>query len=183
MSSGPDISFVPENDWLILAKRCFKMKALFLLIFFHLSVNGMAQKPVDKIPPFRMVLSNGSFFSAENLQKNKPLVLIYFAPDCDHCKMLMKDFFRRVTDFSKAQVVMITYRELKEVAQFINEYGLTNYPNITVGTEVPTYFMRYHYNLTNTPFTALFDKKGEMVCSYRQVTAVEGLVEHLKKIK
>jgi thiol-disulfide isomerase/thioredoxin len=143
----------------------------------------MAQKPTNKIPSFRMVLSNGSFFSADNLQKNKPLVLIYFAPDCDHCKTLMKDFFKKATDFNKAQVVMITYKDLKEVSQFINEYGVKNYPNITVGTEVPIYYIRYYFNLANTPFTALYNKKGELVFSYRKQTSIEDLLHRLSYVQ
>jgi thiol-disulfide isomerase/thioredoxin len=143
----------------------------------------MAQKPTDKIPSFRMVLSNGSFFSAENLQKNKPLVLIYFAPDCDHCKTLMKDFFKKATDFNKAQVVMITYKDLKEVSQFINEYGVKNYPNIIVGTEVPIYYIRYYFNLANTPFTALYNKKGELVFSYRKQTSIDDLLHRLSYVQ
>jgi peroxiredoxin len=159
------------------------MKALLFLVLFQTSIGSMAQSAAGKIPAFKLVLPDGSYFSAENLPKNKPLVLIYFAPDCDHCKTLMKDFFKRVNDFSETRVVMITYRELKEVSRFIQEYGVSNYPNITVGTEVPVYFIRQYYKLSNTPFTALFNKKGEMVCSYRSETPVADMVDCLKKMK
>jgi peroxiredoxin len=143
----------------------------------------MAQEVTDQIPSFKMVLSNGSFFSKQNIKKNKPVVLIYFSPDCDHCKALMKDFFKRATDFSKAEVVMITYKPLKDVDQFIDEYKIRQYLNITVGTEVPTYFIRYFYNLSNTPFTALFNRKGKLVYSYRNETPVDDLISRLRNIK
>lgn len=159
------------------------MKALLFLVIFHFCMNGMAQKPGDKIPPFKLVLSNGSFFSAEDVKKNRPVVLIYFAPDCGHCKTLMSAFFKRVTDFAKAEVIMITYKPLKEVAAFIREYRIMNFQNITVGTEIPTYFTRYYFNLSNTPFTALYNKRKEFVYSYRKETLVADLVNRLNGIK
>ena len=159
------------------------MKALLFLVVFHFCMNGLAQKPGDKIPPFKIVLSNGSFFSAENLKKDRPVVLIYFAPDCDHCKTLMNAFFKRATDFTKAEVIMITYKPLKEVAAFIQEYGIMNFQNITVGTEIPTYFTRYYFNLSNTPFTALYNKRKEFVYSYRKETLVADLINRLNAIK
>jgi thiol-disulfide isomerase/thioredoxin len=159
------------------------MKAVFSLLIIFLTFKSFAQQPDEGIPAFRMVLADGSFFSAKDIKKNKPLVLIYFAPDCDHCKALMKEFFKHVDAFQKAEVVMITFRPLKEVAPFINEYRISQYNNIRVGTEVPVYFIRYHYNLTNTPFTALFDAKGRLIHSYRTETTVDDLIGRLKSIR
>ena len=159
------------------------MKALFCAFIILLSVNCMAQQAIEKIPSFRMVLTDGSFFSTDDLKKDRPVILIYFAPDCDHCKALMKEFFKRVDDFRKADVMMITFKPLREVTPFINEYKINQYKNIRVGTEVPVYFIRYHYNLTNTPFTALFNPKGQLICSYRKETSVTDLVARLKSIR
>ena len=158
------------------------MKNLFLIFFVVLCINGVAQQS-SKMPPFKMILPNGEIYLANNIKKNKPVILIYFAPDCDHCKILMKDFFKRVTEFSQAEVVMITYKPLKEVAGFINEYGISQYTNIRVGTESPTHFIRHYYNLSNTPFTALFNKKGELSYSYQKETPVPDLINRLNKIK
>lgn len=158
------------------------MKLFFCISFVFASVFGVAQQTADKIPSFKIVLSNGSFFSKENIKKNKPVILIYFSPDCDHCKLLMKDLFKRITDFNKAEIVMITFKPLKEVDEFIEAYKIKQYPNITVGTEVPIYFIRYFYNLSNTPFTALFDRKEKLVYAYRKETSVADLIDRLKHL-
>jgi len=154
----------------------------FLLVFCaFLYINSAAQQPT-KMPPFKMVLPNGVMYSANNIKKNKPVILIYFAPDCDHCKILMKEFFERVTEFVKAEVVMITYKPLKEVVAFINEYSINQYTSITVGTESPAYFIRHYYNLSNTPFIALFNKKEELLYSYQKETPLADLINRLNKI-
>jgi hypothetical protein len=78
---------------------------------------------------------------------------------------------------------MITYKPLKEVVQFITEYGINNYRNITVGTEVPIYYIRYYFNLANTPFTALYNKKGMLAYSYFKQTSVDDLLHRLSRVQ
>ncbi len=130
-----------------------------------------------------MVLPNGNTFSVEDIKKNKPVVLIYFAPDCDHCKLLMKDFFTRVNDFSGAEVIMISYKPLKDLVRFVNTYNVGNYPNIKVGMELPVYFIRYYFNLTNTPFTALYNKKMQLVHYWQKETAVADMISRVQELK
>ena len=130
-----------------------------------------------------MVLPNGGNFSADSLKKNKPVVLIYFAPDCGHCQALMKELFATVSDFNKAEVVLITFKPLAELQPFVQQYNINQYSNFKVGTEVPIFFIRYFYNVTTTPFTALYDKKGKLVQAYRRETTVPDLIKRLKAIK
>src|SRR4051812_31730937 len=119
------------------------MRPLFLfLILFLLHRTSYCQKPADSLPPFKMVLSDGSLFTPDRIPRNKPLILIYFSPDCDHCRVLMNEFFRRVKDFKQAEVVMITFKPLNEVNRFISEFNVNQFHNITVGREVPAYFIR-----------------------------------------
>jgi thioredoxin-related protein len=130
-----------------------------------------------------MVLPNGSNFTSASIKKGKPIILIYFSPDCDHCKVLMNEFFKRTSDFDKAEIVMVTFKPLKEVVQFISDYRVNQHPNIIVGSETPMFYIRYYYNLTSTPYTALFDKKGQLVYSYRKETSLSDLANRLKNIK
>ena len=70
-----------------------------------------------------------------NLPKTKPLVLIYFDPDCDHCQKLMKEFFQKIDAFKKAEIIMVTFKPVEEVAAFEKQHNTQKYPNIIVGTE------------------------------------------------
>ncbi|MFL5742453.1 MAG: TlpA family protein disulfide reductase [Flavisolibacter sp.] len=159
------------------------IRTFLLLGFLHLALLGFSQSTPTKIPAFHMVLPNGGNFSVDSLKKNKPVVIIYFAPDCGHCQALMKELFKRVSDFNKAEVVLITFKPLAELQPFVQQYNINQYPNIRVGTEVPIFYIRFYYNVTTTPFTALFNGKGKLVQSYRRETSVPDLVKRLKAIK
>ncbi|HWJ89697.1 MAG TPA: redoxin domain-containing protein, partial [Flavisolibacter sp.] len=159
------------------------MKALILFSFLFLSLFSNGQAAKDKLPAFKMTLSDGGHFSSESLKKITPVMLIYFAPDCGHCQVLMKEFFKRVRDFDRTEVVMVSFKPLPEIAQFVKDYKIANYKNIFVGREEPVFFFRYFYDLVNTPFTALFDKKGKLIQSYKVETPLPELIAKLKKIK
>jgi thiol-disulfide isomerase/thioredoxin len=160
------------------------VKAILVLISLHfvMLTFGQQGKTATQLPPFRMALASGGYFTSESLKKDRPVLLIYFAPDCDHCKLLMDDFFKRPEAFQTAEVVMVTYAPLSEVVSFIGRYNVNKYPFITVGSEIPQYYFRFHYKLLNTPFTALFNSKRQMVVSYRKDTPVADLIAKLKAV-
>jgi thioredoxin-related protein len=128
------------------------------------------------------MLSNGTYFSGKSLPKGRPVLLIYFQPDCDHCQKLMDAMFKRIKEFRNTDIVMVTFKPVDELTGFEQRYQTFKFPNIKVGTEGTTYFLRYYYKLETTPFTALFDKKGKLVYSYRKETSVEDLIGRLRKL-
>jgi thioredoxin-related protein len=132
------------------------------------------------IPPFKMALSNNKIFNAIDLPKGKPLVLIYFDPDCDHCQKLMTELFKKIKSFKKAEMVLITFKPVTEVAAFEKKYTTSKYANMRVGTEGTLFYLRNYYKLVKMPFTALYDRKGNYNYSYRDETPVDDLIKRLQ---
>ena len=158
-----------------------KLLSLFLInaacIIFSFSAVS-AQN--GKLPPFRIMQSNGTIFKAEQLPFEKPILIIYFSPDCDHCQAFMKDFFKRAGDFKKASVVMVTYLPVAEVAKFSTTFNVKKYSNIYVGTEGSSYFLKNYYQIADMPFTALYDKNGNIIVSYRKAPSIDELALRVK---
>jgi thiol-disulfide isomerase/thioredoxin len=148
----------------------------FLFVFY----SSVVAQPV---PPFKMLLTNGKTFTSKNLPQCKPVIIIYFSPDCEHCQTLMNAFFKKVNDFKNTEVVMVTFRPLSEVAGFEKTYRTYKYSNIIVGTEVPVFFFKMYFNLMKTPFTVLYDKQGQYRYSYREETPIDDLQMRLRMLK
>lgn len=163
---------------MIRKKRFFVQILAFI---FLLPVFCMAQSAT--MPAFKMQLTNGKIFSSSALSDKKPTILIYFAPDCGHCQLLMNELFKKINDFKSAQIVMVTFEPTKELIGFEKHYQTSKYPNIIVGSELPVFFFRSYYQLDRTPFTALFDKKHKTVVSYKEQTPVDGLIKKLKAVQ
>ena len=99
-------------------------------------------------------------FSAADLPKGRPLVIIYFDPDCDHCQKLMDTLFKKINSFNKAELVLVTYKPVSEIAVFEKKHNTHKYTNMKVGTEGTGFYLRNYFKLMIMPFTALYDKKG-----------------------
>lgn len=135
------------------------------------------------MPPFKIRLTTGKLLSASDLPKQRPVVLIYFAPDCDHCQTLMQAFFKRISEFKNAEIVLVTFKPIRELIPFEKFYRTAQYKNLNVGTEEPALYLQMYYKLQKTPFTALYNKEGSLSYSYKAETVVDDLITRLKKLK
>ena len=162
------------------------MKTFFLSLLCSLSVFGFLpfrKAMAQSLPAFKMTATNGKTYTNTSFSSKKPIVLIYFAPDCEHCQALTKQLLRNVSAFKNAQVIMVSFEPLQDVSIFQKDYGLNKYPNILMGTEEPALFFKNYYNLQHTPFTALFDKNKKLVVSYKDSTPLSDLIKNLQKVE
>lgn len=167
--------------------RVLMKKIIVFAFLVIISVsNSFGQKavtsPYKLLPQFKMLQTNETYFSSAEIPKNKPVVLIYFAPDCDHCIVLMDKLFKKIHQLDKTSIVLITFKPVPELSAFEKKYNTAKYPNIKVGTEGYTYYLRNFYKLQKTTFTAVYDKKGMFAFSYTNETPVDEMLARLKKL-
>ena len=114
-------------------------------------------------------------------------MIVYFSPDCPHCQHLMAEMKENMAPFKNIQVVMITftrtqYPYMNMMRNFVRDYSLTKYKNITMGTEYPNYMVQKYYHVATTPFIAVYDRKGKMVQSFDKPPKVDALIAAVKKV-
>jgi thiol-disulfide isomerase/thioredoxin len=154
-----------------------------VLLWMAVPAIGYSQKGGDALPPFKVLQTNGRFLQAGDLDKSKPVVLIYFAPDCAHCQTLLDGVFKNMTVFQKTQLVLVTFKPQGELQLFERQYNTAAYANVKAGTEGTTYFLRNYYKLSTTPFTAVYNN-GTLVCSFRSTdTPVTDIINCVKSLK
>ena len=156
------------------------MKAVFLFLATFLTIAVNAQH--TKLPPFRILQENNQLFRAEQLPMGKPIVLIYFLPDCEHCQLLTKNMLKHIKEFDNASVAMVTYYPPVEVGKFARKYGLDKHSNFYLGTEGNSLFLKKYYNLSKLPFMALYTKNGDLVRTYYTEAGFTDLLYQLKKL-
>jgi thioredoxin-related protein len=121
---------------------------------------------IDKIPEFRILTQDSVYVNNSILKNNKPVVFIYFSPDCSHCQRLMYELKPYMKDFSKSQVVMVTFIQksyLKLLREFRRDFSLNSYPNFITGTEYPDYKLQRYFQVATTPFIAIYGRNGKLV--------------------
>lgn len=155
------------------------MVAGALFCFGH--VNAQSEAASKTMPPFRILLTSMKYLKAADLDKVTPKMILYFDPTCDHCKAFTKDILLHKNDFGKTQIIMITFAPVDQVKKFAADFDLGKYSNISVGTEGYTFIVQKYYNIQKFPFTALFDKKGTLIASYRDVPPLGEVLQKINK--
>jgi thioredoxin-related protein len=158
-----------------------KFSKLFIF-FFLFTFNSFAIK-AQTLPDFKMKLSNGTIFSSTQVSDKKPVILIYFAPDCEHCEALMKQIISQINTFKNTQLILVTFEPVPVLSPFEKNFQTAKYSNMKVGSEVQPLFLQKIYQLQHTPFTALFDKHGKLIVSYKDYTPVNELIKKLKALE
>ena len=150
----------------------------FLLLF---ALPAIAQ--VEKMPAFGIGLTNGKQFATTALLKDRPTLLVYFAPDCDHCITFLNSLFKNYEAFRKAQVLLVTFKPIKELIPFERTYKTPRYTNMIVGSETRPLFLQVFYRLQNTPYIALYDKNGILIRAYKKEAPVKELAKLIGGLK
>lgn len=158
----------------------------FLLVLMCCSLllaNNVLGQDATQIPPFKLLRSNGRFFNSSELPKNKPVLLIYFAPDCGHCLDLLTPFFKQIDRFRETEIVLATFKPVSELTLFERSYKTAAYPNLVVGTEGNTFYLRNYFKMQKTPFVALYDSKGKLAQTFSNEPTVAELLNSVQKLR
>jgi thiol-disulfide isomerase/thioredoxin len=151
-----------------------------LMIMLPITAKSFSQP--DKIPPFQIMQANGKVFLAGNLPAGKPIVIIYFSPDCKECHDLTAEMLNRIEEFENISIAMITNMPVGHVKYFVSQFSLGKYPNIYVGTEGYSSFVGGYYHVDKIPFLALHNKNGDLEKVYRGEVSIEDLLVHLRRL-
>jgi thiol-disulfide isomerase/thioredoxin len=131
------------------------------------------------IPPFRIQTPDSSWFSKVNLKDKKPTLILYFSPDCGHCQLETEEVLSKMKDLSELQIVMVTSRPFQDMANFAERYKISRFPSIKIGTD-PSHMVTQFYAVKFTPFSALYDRKGQLVKVYEKGIDMPELISLVK---
>ncbi len=163
------------------------MKKMALYIFLCLSANMvMAQSGKSllyakstTLPPFTIIKAPDSTrFEKANLQKNKPVMIMVFSPDCEHCQLEIKKIQSHIKLFKTAQIVMISNLGYDYIKQFYKEFDIAKYPNITMGMDY-RYLLGSFFNIDAVPAVFVYDKNGKFVKAFDRNASVKTIAAAL----
>jgi thiol-disulfide isomerase/thioredoxin len=159
-------------------------KLFFLLLILGAYMQSQGQPAGTKtgVPPFSILLTSGSHFTYKDLPKDRPLILIYFAPECDHCREFTKKLVGKMGDLKKTQIIMVSYLPVEKLQQFYKDFRLDQFPNVKVGTEGNAFVVPAYFKIVKFPFTAVFDKSGKLAATFREAPSMEVLSGVSKKL-
>ncbi len=141
-----------------------------------------AQKPQSlTVPEFHILKADSaSYYTNSDLKKHHETIIMYFSPECDHCKHQTKDILDNMDKFKNVEIVMATYFALHEMKDFYEHYKIADYPNIKMGRD-EKYAIPPHYNMHSFPFLALYDKNGKLITTFEGNQKADTLLNAFKR--
>ena len=137
------------------------------------------QSPV--VPPFHiMKVDSSSFYTNSDLKKHHETLIMYFSPECDHCKHQTRDLIADMDKLKDVEIVMATYFSFNEMKSFYENFHIAKYSNIKMGRD-ENYQIPSHYVIHSLPFLALYDKKGKLLATFEGNQKVSTLLEAFNK--
>jgi thioredoxin-related protein len=156
---------------------------LFLVMASGVAAQADSLKPpylrFPTIPPFTLLKVDSSKLTREDLSKNKKTLIMYFSPDCDHCKHQTDSMLARIKMFQDIQIVMATYQPLDEMRKFYKDYKIAKYQNIKVGRDTQFFFPPF-FKIVNLPYMILYDQKGKLITTFEGSTPIGKLADAFK---
>ncbi len=164
-------------------------KYFFLVLFIPVSAFAFAQvdsiqpayKKFPTLPPVKLLLTDSAtYFTKENFSKRSPVLIIQFNPECEHCKKETEELLDSIDRLKGIQIVMATMMPFGTMKPFCEKYKLAEYKNITVGQDFQ-YFLPVFYKVSNLPYLALYDKKGNLITTFEGAVPIHTVIEEFNK--
>jgi len=125
-------------------------------------------KPYQKyptLPAFNIRLADsGTIFNTYNIPEGKPIALMLFSPDCDHCKRTIKSLIKGMDSIKNIQFYLISgYHDYGAIREFYEKHHLGDYENIKVVGRDYEYFFIDFYKTKFVPDIALYDAHKKLI--------------------
>lgn len=118
------------------------------------------------IPPFHLLkLDSSTYLTKEDVRKGHKTIIMYFSPDCEHCKHQTEAILSDFSKFKDFNIIMATYQPFEEMKTFDEKYKMTSHPNVQIGRD-EKFFLPPFYKIRNLPYLALYDKKGNLITTF-----------------
>lgn len=172
----------------------YKFCWIALLVFFFGStcyaqdndeIKGKTEQTTDTLPylkyptlpAFNIMLPDSStIFNTYNIPEGKPIIILFFDPDCKHCKAEIKLLLKGMDSLKDVRFYFITsVHDFGKIRGFYDEYKLGDYSNIeAVGRDYEFFFFSY-YGIRFVPDLVIYDEHKNLVKFFDGHVSVDDL--------
>lgn len=135
---------------------------------------------IRQIPSFSIIIMpDSTVFTQEQLQKNQPLVLMLFNPDCDHCKEEVKELLAHKNELTALPIVMVSALPYKLIKTFYDDHSIKSMPNVTMGQD-ENFTLGSLYKPARYPSLYIYDAKGSLAKVFAGNAGVAAILDAVK---
>jgi len=115
-------------------------------------------KEGNKLPSFDLLLSDSvTRFNTDQITEGKPIILMYFSPDCEHCQQETEGLLHHMDSLKEVKFIFFTNDPINRLEAFNKYYKIYNYPNIILGQDY-RYFFPGHFKGAFPPYLVIYNQ-------------------------
>ena len=138
-----------------------------------------AYQRFPSLPPFTiMAAPDSTKFGKEDLKKRKPVIIIVFSPDCEHCKHFTKELLAKYSLVKKATIVMASALNYDVIKKFYLDDKIADYPKIIMGRDGNN-FLSTFFTVRSFPAVIVYNKKGKYKTRFDGGVSIEKIAAEL----
>jgi thioredoxin-related protein len=162
------------------------MKPLLYIAIYILFVGCQSpwRKDITKeyrsLPNFAVQLQDSStLLSLTSITKNHSTILLYFAPDCEHCQIQIANLLENSKYFNDTKIVFISMAATSDISKFSAKFHIGEYPNVIVGRDYQYEFYNL-FKITSFPNIFIYNKSKHLTKVYRGQTEIQRIDKALR---
>ena len=123
-----------------------------------------------KMPAVRFMDTDNTLVTNKDIAPGKPLLLIYFRSDCDHCLHTAQVLKEQAKNYP-ATLWMVSAESIPVLRTFEDMTGLYDVDQVTV---LQDYTQKMHtwFDFSKLPFIVLYDKQGKQLKTFDELPPV-----------
>jgi len=158
-----------------------RVSIIFLLLIFSFACSKHKKKSERTgevgLPTLMIHMQNGEMVMTNNLQGK--LILIFFSPNCDHCKRQAESIKTHIDDFKDYSLYFLAgIGTENDVEKFVSEQKLKGYPNIFFGTVAVEDVFRI-LGEVKTPSIFVYSESSKLIEQFDGETPIDEILEVL----
>ena len=153
-------------------------------LIYNVATGYKSRKEVEQriqtLPDIAFKSITGASVNLHSFDKTKPLVIIYFHPECEHCHYEAKEIGQNATAFKNCQLVMVTADDsTKRVEQFCNTHNLWEVDNIEILFDRENLFKKT-FGKAIIPSVYIYSKTRELKKQFLGETKPEAIIKEMQ---
>lgn len=139
-----------------------------------------AEKRIRLLPNVAFISLNGNPVNLHEFDQTKPLVIVYFHPECEHCQYEAQEIGQNANAFKTCQMVMITYDDsIKRVENLCRRNNLWEVDNIEILFDTENQFKKV-FGKAVIPSVYIYDVDRKLKKRFFGETKPEAIIRELK---
>ena len=130
---------------------------------------------ISSIPSLSFQDLDGNPVQLNEINFAKPMVLILFNSECEHCRYEAMSISENIDQLDEAMIVFLSAEEIDVIRSFGETYGLLEHANILCG-QVDYLELTAVFKSVSYPDIFIYGNDGRLVKEFRGETKVEAIL-------